>query len=75
MKPSIRRNLLRPFIAIQRDIRRLKHPMRTPDEILDMRDDVHVNLMVAERAGNLVSKELAIKEKVLNWVLKENVTI
>jgi hypothetical protein len=72
----IKRNILRPFISIQRDIKKLKHPIRTPDEILDMRDDVHVNLMTAERSNNKSQViELQTKEKALNWVLKLHDTI
>ncbi len=75
-KSSLKRNLLRPFVKIQRELKRLGHPIRTPDEILDMRDDVHVLLMTAERANNpAMVKELGTKEKVLNWVLKHNVTL
>ena len=75
MKPATKRRLLRPFIEITRMSRKLRHELRTPEEIIDTRDKIHTDLMVADknrvRDNNKVN-ELKFKEEILNWVLKEN---
>ena len=76
MTPSLKRKLLRPFIEITKATRKLRKELRTPEEIVDMRDKIHVEFMVAQKKGNkMIADVLEIKEKVLNWVLKENGTI
>ena len=72
MNPSLKRKLLRPFIEIAKAQRKLRKELRTPEEIIDMRDKIHVEFMVAQKKGNkMIADTLEIKEKVLNWVLKD----
>ena len=72
MKPSLKRKLLRPFIEIAKAQRKLHKELRTPEEIIDMRDKIHVEFMTAQKKGNkMIADTLEIKEKVLNWVLKD----
>ena len=72
MKPELKRKLLRPFIEIAKAQRKLRTELRTPEEIIDMRDKVHVELMLAQKRGSTVlANDLSIKEKILNWVLKD----
>ena len=72
MKPSLKRKLLRPFIEIAKAQRKLRKELRTPEEIIDMRDKIHVEFMVAQKKGmKVIADTLEIKEKVLNWVLKD----
>ena len=72
MKPSLKRKLLRPFIEIAKAQRKLRKELRTPEEIIDMRDKIHVEFMTAQKKGNkMIADTLEIKEKVLNWVLKD----
>jgi len=72
MKPELKRKLLRPFIEIAKAQRKLRTELRTPEEIIDMRDKVHVELMLAQKRGSTVlANDLSIKEKLLNWVLKD----
>ena len=72
MKPSLKRKLLRPFIEITRANRKLCHELRNPEEIIDLRDKIHVDFMEAQKKGNkMIADVLEIKEKVLNWVLKD----
>ena len=72
MKPELKRKLLRPFIEIAKAQRKLRKELRTPEEIIDMRDKVHIELMLAQKRGSTVlANDLSIKEKLLNWVLKD----
>lgn len=72
MKPSLKRKLLRPFIEIAKATRKLRHELRTPEEIIELRDKIHVELMAAQKKNmTLLSTELGYKEKILNWVLKD----
>jgi len=72
MKPSLKRKLLRPFIEIAKAQRKLRKELRTPEEIVDMRDKVHIEFMLAQKRGSTVlANDLSIKEKLLNWVLKD----
>ena len=72
MKPSLKRKLLRPFIEIAKAQRKLRKELRTPEEIIDMRDKVHIEFMTAQKKGmKQIADTLEIKEKVLNWVLKD----
>ena len=71
MTPSLKRRLLRPFIEISRATRKLHKELRTPEEIIDMRDKIHLDLMQAQKKGSLLlATELGYKESMLNWVLK-----
>jgi hypothetical protein len=73
MNPSFKRKLLRPFIEIAKATRKLKKELKTPEEIIDMRDKIHIELMTAQKKGmKQVADILEIKEKILNWVLKIN---
>ena len=72
MNPALKRKLLRPFIEIAKAQRKLRKELRTPEEIIDMRDKIHIEFMAAQKKGmKLVADTLEIKEKVLNWVLKD----
>lgn len=72
MNPAIKRKLLRPFIEIAKATRKLKHELRTPEEIIELRDKIHVELMAAQKRNfTLLVTELTYKEKILNWVLKD----
>ena len=72
MKPELKRKLLRPFIEIAKAQRKLRKELRTPEEIVDMRDKVHIEFMLAQKRGSTVlANDLSIKEKLLNWVLKD----
>lgn len=72
MKPEFKRKLLRPFIEITKATRKLRKELRTPEEIVDLRDKLHIEFMVAQKKGNkVIADTLEIKEKVLNWVLKD----
>jgi hypothetical protein len=71
INPKWKRKLLRPFIEIAKAQRKLRKELRTPEEIIDMRDKIHLDLMQAEKKGStLLATELRFKEGILNWVLK-----
>ena len=73
MKPATKRKLLRPFIEFSRLKNKIYHELRSPEEIVNKRDEIHVALMVADKnrlKDNNKILELKHKEEILNWVLK-----
>ena len=69
--PNLKRELLRPFIRIQRELKKLNHPIRMPEEIIEMRDKIHNDFIIAEKKNNNDKMiEFKAKKDILNWVLK-----
>jgi hypothetical protein len=76
MKPALKRKLLRPLTWCRRTRNKIFHELRTPEEIIDLRNKLHDKLIMAERIGNEDNIiEYTIKKETLNWVLKEDDSI